>query len=340
MDTEPPDMEEMLLDYYTEYGDDPDILKLAESITFESEDDYDRVIAILRFLQDNYYYSLKPGIAEDGDQLNHFLFESRKGYCSYFAFSMALLCRSLGIPARVSVGFFVDPEMEVLNFYPVRADMAHAWIEVYFTNYGWIEFDPTSTVLAPGEEYEFAGFEVKELATLIEEIMNNQSSLEEQTSGSIKPPSIFGQWKQQTVRGLKLILKLWYFTVPVLYILIICGIRISPWVCFFLSQRKRKKTAYLFKAALHLPYGLGWIRTRNESILEYSERIYIEYQTNMGLLVNMYLRAVFAKDFNNTDFKEARRGYLIFKKDFREKIPWYLRIAAFFNPLGSLRRKG
>ena len=43
------------------------------------------------------------------------------------------------------MGFWVDPDVSVLNFYPVRADQAHAWVEVYFNDYGWIEFEPTAT---------------------------------------------------------------------------------------------------------------------------------------------------------------------------------------------------
>ena len=92
------------------YGDDILIRELAEEVTDGLETYYDKVIAIMFYLRDTYFYSLKPGVAADGDQLHYFLFESQKGYCSYFAFSMALMCRSLGIPARVAAGFFIDPQ--------------------------------------------------------------------------------------------------------------------------------------------------------------------------------------------------------------------------------------
>ena len=116
-----------------------------------------------------------PAIAADGNQLHHFLFESRKGYCSYFAFAMALMCRSVGIPARVAVGFLVARETEVLNFYEVRAFQAHAWVEVWFGDLGWIEFDPTSQELAPGENFAFfAGPDMERLSSLIGEILQNR----------------------------------------------------------------------------------------------------------------------------------------------------------------------
>src|SRR5271169_4367709 len=94
---------------------------------------------------------------------------------------MALMCRSLGIPARVAVGFTVDPQAEVLNFYEVRAYQAHAWVEVYFGDLGWVEFDPTSDTPAPGEEFTNPpGVDRERMARLIAEIVTNQTGQEEQ----------------------------------------------------------------------------------------------------------------------------------------------------------------
>src|SRR5208282_1726059 len=119
-----PSMRPEDLQLYTRTGDDDQIHALALQVTNEVPGYYAKVAAIEKYLKTNYLYSLKPGIAEDGNQLRHFLFVSKKGYCSYFAFAMALMCRSLGIPARVAVGFYVDPQSEVLNFYEVRAFQA------------------------------------------------------------------------------------------------------------------------------------------------------------------------------------------------------------------------
>ncbi len=122
-----------------------------------------------------YRYTLNPGIAEDGDQLRYFLFNSRKGYCTYFAFSMGLMLRSLGIPSRVVVGFLLNPELRILDYYPLFADQAHAWVEVFDPEQGWVTFDPTTFELAPGEELEFGlpeGAEL-DLAALTEELLRN-----------------------------------------------------------------------------------------------------------------------------------------------------------------------
>ena len=49
-----------------------------------------------------------------------------------------------GIPARVAVGFLTDPKGATLGFVPVRSDQAHAWVEIFFPEYGWVTFEPTA----------------------------------------------------------------------------------------------------------------------------------------------------------------------------------------------------
>ena len=113
------------------------LLPLTEKITQHVPVYYDKIVALNNFLKNGEYkYSLKPGIAEDGNQLSHFLFKSKKGYCTYYAFSLALMLRSIGIPARVAAGFFLQPDLATLNYFPIRANMAHAWVEVFFNDYG------------------------------------------------------------------------------------------------------------------------------------------------------------------------------------------------------------
>ena len=173
---EPPGQEDFYR-YYTDFGDQKDLRELALSITEDVTGLYQKVMALEDYFVSEYLYSLNPGKAADGDQLRYFLFETRKGYCSYFAFAMTLLCRSLGIPARVALGFWLDTGGEVLNFYPVNANQAHAWVEVYFPGWGWIEFDPTSQTLAPGEQFEFASYNPEELEPYIQEILKNRGNL-------------------------------------------------------------------------------------------------------------------------------------------------------------------
>lgn len=156
-------------------GDDPEIRALALEMTKGAQTDYEKATAILVALKENYYYSLKPGNSGARGALKHFLFEGKKGYCSYFAFSMALLLRSLDIPARIAVGFATNPDDAVLGFTPVRAFQAHAWVEVPLGPYGWLEFDPTSATPAPGEPFQTPpASDPQVLSKLIAEILDAQ----------------------------------------------------------------------------------------------------------------------------------------------------------------------
>ena len=169
------------LDFYTKIDDESFKLvhQAAEKITENIPDYLDKILALQFYFTDgDYRYSLKPGKAPDGNQLKYFLTETKKGYCTYFAFSYALMLRSIGIPARVAVGFFVQPESEVMNYYPVRANMAHAWVEVFFPYIGWVSFDPTTSQLAEGENINFgmnAGGE--EFNSLLSEILEKRSEI-------------------------------------------------------------------------------------------------------------------------------------------------------------------
>lgn len=205
--------EELPADWHAAYIETPvpeGVAALAREITEGIEGYYDIVRALERHLLEEYYYSLVPGDALDGDQLSHFLFESRKGYCSYFAFSMTLMARSLGIPARVAAGFFIVPEAGMLGFHPIRGEMAHAWVEVFFPGAGWIEFDPTSQTLAPGEslsvDYQT---DREQLAELVEEILTMPEGEDPEISGD-RPRTPFDDQLRRFGRSLR---ERWYILV-------------------------------------------------------------------------------------------------------------------------------
>ena len=77
------------------------------------------------------------------DPLANFLFARRKGHCEYFASSMAVMLRSLGIPARLATGFQSGVYNPVSDLWLMRASDAHSWVEAWIPGYGWKTFDPT-----------------------------------------------------------------------------------------------------------------------------------------------------------------------------------------------------
>ncbi len=121
----------------------PRIQDLARQITAGALTPYDQAIAITEYLRDNIQYT--ETIEEpprNRDLLEWILFDYKQAYCVYYASADVLMLRSLGVPARMAVGF-AQGERDG-NSYTVRRFNAHAWPEVYFPGIGWVEFEPTA----------------------------------------------------------------------------------------------------------------------------------------------------------------------------------------------------
>ena len=138
--TLPPEISEVYLQLP---ATDPRVRQLALEITRQQSTAYEKTRAIERYLQDNYGYTLDLPAAMPPDPMAYFLWESRQGHCEFFASAMAVLLRSVGIPARLVNGFLQGSYNDLSGQYTVRASDAHTWVEVYFPSYGWVSFDPT-----------------------------------------------------------------------------------------------------------------------------------------------------------------------------------------------------
>ncbi|MEX0989676.1 MAG: DUF3488 and transglutaminase-like domain-containing protein [Actinomycetota bacterium] len=107
--------------------------------------DYERAFEIqerLRSPTSGFRYDDGYETPDGRDPLVDFLSQSKRGFCQQFAGTMAVMLRSIGIPARVAVGFTTGVAIGV-GRYEVSTDNAHAWVEVFFPNYGWLAFEPT-----------------------------------------------------------------------------------------------------------------------------------------------------------------------------------------------------
>lgn len=125
------------------------IPKLAEDITSANNSNYDKAVALERYLSTHFGYTLDLPRSLPPDPLANFLFERKKGHCEYFASSMAVMLRSLRIPSRIVTGFRGGEFNDLTGQYVVRASDAHSWVEAYFPGSGWVSFDPTPAGGAP-----------------------------------------------------------------------------------------------------------------------------------------------------------------------------------------------
>lgn len=115
---------------------------LAAELTADYGSNYEKAKAIEKYLRSHYRYTLKPQrIPKNREFVDYFLFEGKEGYCTYFATSMAVLLRASGIPCRYVEGFLSQYQDEPIR--SIKGIDAHAWVEAYFTGYGWIAFEAT-----------------------------------------------------------------------------------------------------------------------------------------------------------------------------------------------------
>ncbi|MES2704410.1 MAG: transglutaminase-like domain-containing protein [Bacteroidota bacterium] len=150
------DVDPKFMKYYTDMPTNPkfgSIGTLAHKITDTAKTPVDKVLAIRNYFLSKdengdrlYKYTDNPGVPDlpDASKLLYFLNENHKGYCAYFAGATLFMLRSLGIPSRIAVGFLTEDRSDKnKGWYWYYANQAHAWVQVYFPGYGWLDFDTT-----------------------------------------------------------------------------------------------------------------------------------------------------------------------------------------------------
>jgi len=120
------------------------VYDLAKDLTKDANNQYDKLMCIQQYLKTLKYSKKVDKVPKDTEFTDHFLFDTKKGYCTYFATAMAVLGRCLDIPTRYCEGFIVEHEKnKVEGEYQVSGESAHAWCEAYFAGFGWVRFEAT-----------------------------------------------------------------------------------------------------------------------------------------------------------------------------------------------------
>lgn len=132
----------------------PRMKALAKELTEGVHQDYQKAMAICLYLKRTFEYrSDIPPFPENAETADYFLFEQKRGYCEQFATAMAVLCRLSRVHARYVTGYLPGAYNPLTGFHEVRGKDAHAWVEVFVPNLGWVAFDPTPDGLTtPGLE--------------------------------------------------------------------------------------------------------------------------------------------------------------------------------------------
>ena len=138
-----------VLERYTQLP--PKLPQRVQDLAFEiaggETTSYDKAKALEEYLKGNFGYNLRVDPPPfDADGVDHFLFSLGDGYSEYFASTLTVMLRSVGVPARLAVGYTTGDQVGERELYSVTDSHSHAWVEVYFPGFGWIPFEPT-----PGE---------------------------------------------------------------------------------------------------------------------------------------------------------------------------------------------
>jgi hypothetical protein len=318
--------------YYTEYGGNERIARYARELAGGYESYWEKIQVIYEELKyGDYRYSLKPGIAPDGDQLGHFLFETKRGYCSYYAFAFTLLLRSLGIPARIAAGFFIDPDLNTFDYSPVRSDMAHAWVEVRYPGFGWVEYDPTTGNLAEGEEFNFSsGVPQDLLERLMREILENRARLvPREGQDDDASLSVLGSLGRSAGSFLR---KRWPLLAIILTAVVFLYMRVAFLARSVLERRPRKKALLLWAHALRRLRLAGYTRAQREqgeaewtlALEDAFPGIYALYQ---GAATARY-----APDYAPEQSVEMQSRHRFFAQQYRKRVSPARRVLAWVLP--------
>lgn len=119
------------------------VRQLSQRVTESAVDPYDKALAIETYLRRLDYNTAIKAPPPNTDVVEYFLFTAPEGYCNYFASAMIVMLRGVGVPARMAVGFNQGEFDSEQGAYLVKETNAHAWPEVFFPEYGWVEFEPT-----------------------------------------------------------------------------------------------------------------------------------------------------------------------------------------------------
>ena len=129
---------------------------LVEEIVKDAKNDFQKATALETYLRNNYEYDLNVShVPENREFIDYFLFEEQKGYCTYYATTMAIMLRLEGIPSRYVEGYLAHDLIET-GLYEVKQSNAHAWVEAFIEPVGWMTFEATPGVPLESrlEDYE------------------------------------------------------------------------------------------------------------------------------------------------------------------------------------------
>ncbi len=315
-------------DAYLALPDDPRYRALAESLIAQlrpefADDPYAKALAIKDYLDRNGIYSLKNEHAYAQDPAASFLFGDLTGYCMHFAFAATYLYRSIGLPARVGIGYSVPASNRAGgSSLLIQAINGHAWPELYLEGIGWTIIDP-----APSR-------------TLVDMSVDPQNSLQQLLGDMLRDEASFDAFMEsqqesglplatvlRTLQGLLLLLLLTAYAIKVY----------RQQVPYHAAPAQRYRLSY--RATLDSLGALGLRRRYGESREAFAARM-SAMSPSFAEMTRFHLRAALTQDpavrgaqTQQTDWQALDRRV---RTELHARLPWWRRLLALINPVSWL----
>ncbi len=319
--------------------------ELVKKIVRNTNNDFQKAVAIENHLRSNYKYNLDVDEVPEGkDFIDYFLFDEQKGYCTYYATAMTIMLRLEGIPSRYIEGYLAQDSVEP-GIYEVRHNNAHAWVEAFIEPVGWMTFEPTPFYPVQPRLENYQSSVLNENSYLSENSENrrrpeidvgdplmdvDQDFLGDETSSNYDEP-----YKDISADLPKFIVDIFMsvllLIIPVRFLIGFLKYKYQEAQAKKLSNNKR--IIYLYKQILKLVELLGYPQEYGETHYEYANRIaykfYIHNQKGIREITEVFVKSKYSNSpASNEDVFELETHKKIFEKRLRNHwgpITYYYR---------------
>jgi transglutaminase-like putative cysteine protease len=322
------DWSEDLMNKYLELPDDPRYLELATALTSNLrpefiDDPYAKAWAIKTYLDENGIYSLKNDHAYETDPAASFLFGDLTGYCMHFSFAATYLYRSLGIPARVGIGYSVPAANRGGgSSLLIQAINGHAWPEIYFKDVGWVIVDP-----APQQ-------------TLVDMTTDPQNELQQLLGDMLRDEATFDDYletRQDSFIDMEVLLNTLYALLAIMLLSSYLVKTYRQWVPSF--SKPQNQHWLIYRASLDLLSAAGLYREYGESREQFATRTR-SASPSMQLLTAKHLEIALGgtetKNLNKQQWLQLKSAVAL---ELRESTSTGRRTWAILNPITWLWSK-
>ena len=287
------------------------------------DDSFLKALAVKLYFDKHFIYSTRHRHAGVDDPTADFLFGNRTGYCVHFAHAATYLWRSLGIPARASVGYAVKADNRQGSTLVIKGGDAHAWPELYLEGIGWVILD-----IAPQRNLDPPGMPPdQDMMRKLGDLARNQPDDPEEDEAA------GGKKKKRKGPGLWF----WLAALAVSTLLALYGIKIWRRLAPALSSA-RSMPWVSYRAALDRLAEVGLSREFGESRTCFAQRVK-EQLPSMEGLTQMNVAARFGNPHVSLDERPEfsrqrwRDGLSQLKRELPGTAKWWRRLLGLFNPL-------